>query len=64
MEAIQVLLKILAAVLKLILFLRVSEILKNHRLLFFMKRIAEDETRLEKEFSQFEMELKSEGVSH
>lgn len=52
-ETIQICLKILAAVLKLTLFLRVRAIIKNSRLLFFMSRVGDDSKTMDKQFDDF-----------
>ena len=51
-QVIQILLKILAAMLKLILFIRVREIVKTGRLTYFMKKIAEDEIIVVRDYQQ------------
>jgi hypothetical protein len=56
-EVIQTLLKVFAAVLKLTLFFRVREIVRNGRLLFFMKKTAEDDELLDKQFKEFREKL-------
>lgn len=49
-QVIQIVLKILAAILKLVLFIQVREIIKTGRLAYFMRKIAEDEVVVAHEF--------------
>jgi hypothetical protein len=53
LQVIQIALKILAASLKLVLFLRVHEILRDSRLFYFMERVAADENRITFDHKRF-----------